>query len=137
MFSKNAKDDSQTLGAPSIINANLAISGDLVSDGDIQLDGSVEGDVRTRRLTVGDKGTVNGAVVAEYVRVCGTVRGQIQAREVSIARSARVAGDIIHETLSIESGAHVEGHCRRAEGGFDDGALPLKLVADNAGELHD
>jgi hypothetical protein len=49
------------------------------------------------------------------VRILGTVTGTITAGSIKLARTARVTGDIIHEALSIEEGAFVLGHCRRAE----------------------
>jgi hypothetical protein len=47
------------------------------------------------------------------VRVCGTVEGEIEGGTVTLAASARVLGDIVHDSLAIEPGAHLEGHCRR------------------------
>jgi cytoskeletal protein CcmA (bactofilin family) len=41
--------------APSIISADLVVSGTLTSTGDIQIDGRVEGDVRSAGLVIGDK----------------------------------------------------------------------------------
>src|SRR3546814_6313312 len=41
-------------GVPSIISADLRITGNLKSDGDIQVDGHVEGDIDSATLTVGE-----------------------------------------------------------------------------------
>jgi len=96
--------------APSLISADLRISGDLVSTGDIHVEGVVEGDIRSAMLTIGEGAEVRGAIVAEAVRVCGAVFGQIQAHRVELTRTAKVTGGILHELLSIESGAFIEGH---------------------------
>lgn len=101
--------------APSLISADLRIVGDLSSAGDIHIDGTVEGDIRSAKLLVGEGSQVHGSIAADEVRVCGTVVGQIQARRVELTRTARVTGDIVHELLSIESGAHLEGNCRRMD----------------------
>jgi cytoskeletal protein CcmA (bactofilin family) len=101
--------------APSLISADLRIAGDLVSTGDIHVEGIVEGDIRSAMLTIGEGAEVRGAIVAESVRICGTVVGQIQAHRVELTRTAKVTGDILHELLSIETGAFIEGHCRRVE----------------------
>ncbi len=45
----------------------------------------------------------------------GTVKGDIRARSVFVAASARVSGDIVHETISIESGAYIEGQLKRLD----------------------
>ncbi len=101
--------------APSIISADLQIVGDLTSTGDLQVDGAVQGDIRSIALTIGESAQVRGGVMAESVRVCGSVIGQIEARRVELTKTARVTGDILHELLAIESGAYLEGNCRRLD----------------------
>jgi len=98
---------------PSIISASLRIVGNLVSDGEVQVDGGIEGDVTCRMLTVSENATIRGEVEAETVRIHGTVHGQIKATNVSMGPTAKVIGDVIHANLVIESGAFVEGHCKR------------------------
>ena len=100
---------------PSIISADLKITGDLSSDGEIQIDGSVEGDIRTKTLLVGETALVKGEIHADLVRVHGRVDGQIKAQSVSLAKTAHVVGDVMHVDLSIETGAFLEGHCKRME----------------------
>ena len=100
-------------GVPSIISPDLTITGDLNSSGDIQVDGTVKGDVTADTLTIGEQGQVEGKVRGERVRVCGTVEGEIEGGTVTLAASARVLGDVVHDSLAIEPGAHLEGHCRR------------------------
>lgn len=102
--------------APSIVSANLRVTGDLESEGDIQIDGHVEGDVRSNSVTVGEHAVVSGALIAQSVHVAGTVKGQINGKTVELARTAKVTGDIVHESLAIEAGAFIQGLCRHAEG---------------------
>ena len=97
---------------PSIVAANLEIKGNLDSDGDVQVEGAVEGDIKTKRLTVGEGGRVRGAVEAESVTVAGALTGTIRAKTVTIQRTARVIADIVQEQLSIEAGAVFEGSSR-------------------------
>jgi cytoskeletal protein CcmA (bactofilin family) len=101
--------------APSLISADLRIVGDLSSAGDIHIEGTIEGDIRSQKLLVAEGSQVHGSISADEVRVCGTVVGQIHARRVELTKTARVTGDIVHELLSIESGAHIEGNCRRMD----------------------
>ena len=101
---------------PSIISANLKIVGNLVSDGDVQVDGLIEGDVNSRSLMVSENASIHGEVEAETVRIHGTVPGQIKATNVALGPTARVLGDVIHTNLVIESGAFLEGHCKRLDG---------------------
>jgi len=98
---------------PSIISADLRIVGDLNSDGEIQVDGAIDGDIRTRSLLVGQTANIKGEIVADSVHVHGNINGQIKSRSVLLASTAHVVGDILHLDLAIETGAFLEGHCKR------------------------
>lgn len=115
---------------PSIVSANLQITGDLVCDGDIQVEGSVEGNIRSRMLTIGEGGTVKGEIEADQVTVSGNVLGKIKARTVSLSQSASVNGDIEHESLGIEAGARFEGSCVKMSSGKTGSASVETLRKD-------
>lgn len=123
--------------APSIIGADCNIKGDLLSDGEIQVDGGVEGDIRTRSLMVGQSARIKGEIIAESVRVHGNVNGQIKAKHVSLAKSSHVIGDILHEGLSIDTGAFLEGHCRRMDFSNDTARKGSGLVTSDAARPKD
>lgn len=118
--------------APSILSADLVVHGSIMSEGEVQLDGTVEGDVRAGSLTIGEEANVKGEVVAEIVVIRGRVQGSVRARQVQLASTARVEGDVIHATLSIESGAFFDGHCRRSTDPMTDKATarPAPARAD-------
>ena len=99
--------------APTIISSDMRITGNITSEGEVQVDGIVDGDVRGAKVSIGASGHIAGAVSGERILVRGRVNGQIRAQVVTLTRTAQVKGDIFHETLSIESGAKLEGHCRR------------------------
>ena len=125
MFSKNNKAsngnghaqeqraDISVKAVPSIISADLSIEGNLNSGGEIQVDGVVNGDIKCKALIVGVKGSVVGEVVAQTVRMHGAIKGMIRAKSVFLASTARMSGDVEHESLAIEPGAYMEGHCKR------------------------
>ncbi len=116
MFSKNKKSAPPTAESgppPSLISADMRLIGDLVSQGEVQIDGAVEGDIRAKSLLVGETADIKGEILADQVRVHGRVDGQIKARIVHLAATAHVAGDVLHESLSIETGAFIEGNCKR------------------------
>jgi cytoskeletal protein CcmA (bactofilin family) len=102
--------------AQSIISADLTIKGNMSCAGDIQIDGHVEGDVDSHSVKVGEGADMRGTITAETVRVCGTVQGEIKAATVALEKTARVTGNIVHQTLSIEAGAYFEGQCHRTNG---------------------
>lgn len=119
MFSKGDKTMAQAKttvkkdGAPSIISANLHIVGDLNTEGEIQVDGKVDGDVKGNSVTIGADATVNGEITADTIVVRGAVNGRIKAETVHLTESAKVNGDIWHQSLAVDAGAHLEGHCKR------------------------
>jgi cytoskeletal protein CcmA (bactofilin family) len=100
---------------PSIISADVKITGKIVSQGELDINGQIEGDVRASALTVGETGAVNGEVVAESVVIRGTVEGRIRARKVQLCTGAKVRGDIFHASLAIEPNAIFEGAVKHAQ----------------------
>ena len=133
MFSKASKATGRR-PIPSIVGADCTFSGDIVSQGDVHIDGRVDGDVRCNMLVIGEAGTVTGEISAETVTVLGTVTGQITSKLVSLAKSARILGDITHDSLSVEVGAYVEGRFNRLPPAHpaDAGALPIRNASGQA-----
>ncbi len=137
MFSKKSKgtapqskqiDPIKKPSTPSLISSDLKIVGDLTSEGEIQVDGTIVGDIRTKVLLVGESADIKGEVVADSVRVHGRVNGQIKARSVLLSKTAHMVGDIMHEDLAIETGAFLDGHCKRIVQAADK-AKPLSQLA--------
>jgi cytoskeletal protein CcmA (bactofilin family) len=93
----------------SVIGDAAVIVGDLTSEGEIEVQGTVEGNIRCRRVIVGEGGEVRGEIVAESVDIRGSVEGPVVAASVTVARTARIIGHITHRELSIEPGAYLEG----------------------------
>ncbi len=110
-----AADIEPAPGAASVLGADLSVTGDVVSAGPVRLDGRVEGDIRAPHLTVGAGAQVSGRIEADTARIDGTVRGHLEVRDVRLSRTAKVTGDILHQDLSIEFGAHVEGNFKRRQ----------------------
>ncbi len=104
---------------PSIISRDVKIHGDLVSEGDVQIDGTVDGDVKSRSLTIGEDAVVTGTLTAGTAKIYGTVRGEIRADSVVLAETARVDGDIGHRLLTMEAGAEVNGRLTRLDKAVD------------------
>ena len=119
MFSKGKPDNARKSKAkrkpmvPTIISSDMRITGNITSEGEVQVDGIVDGDVRGAKVSIGLSGHIAGAVSGERILVRGRVNGQIRAQLVTLTRTSQVKGDIFHETLSMQSGAKLEGHCRR------------------------
>ncbi len=54
---------------PSIISTDLRVVGELHCAGDIQVEGKVEGDIKSKSVTVGEGAQVKGGIHAEAVRL--------------------------------------------------------------------
>lgn len=100
---------------PSVISADMHVLGNIISDGFLDIDGKIEGNVKCRSATVRPNGLVRGDIQADVIHVYGRVEGQIKSRNVSLYASARVQGTIMHESLSIEDGAFVDGKFKRTD----------------------
>lgn len=95
-----------------LIGKSFVIKGQVSCDGDLYIDGQIEGSVdpKGHRLTIGPDGRLKANVSARTVVVRGTLEGNIQASErVDLKQSAVVVGDIVTQTISIESGANIKG----------------------------
>ncbi|MFI4949450.1 MAG: polymer-forming cytoskeletal protein [Caulobacterales bacterium] len=136
MFSKPTKPASanrfEAADAPvrkpiacSLMAENLSLDGNLSSEGDVQLDGAVRGDLKVGHLSIGETGQVEGVIVADTVEVRGRVAGAIHARQVRLFSTARVDGDITHEQLAVEPGAHFAGRSLKAPPAEEQLTLPI------------
>ena len=110
----------KSAGVPSIISADVVMRGNINSAGEIQFDGSLEGDIKAASLIIGEKAAVKGEVICETVTVRGRVEGGIRAKSVSLAATSQILGDILHSSLSVETGAHFEGNCRHSDDPLSD-----------------
>jgi cytoskeletal protein CcmA (bactofilin family) len=92
-----------------VLAADVVVTGNIAASVDLHLDGRVEGDIACASLVQGRDSVIKGAVTAEVARLAGTVEGSITVRELIIQASARISGDVVYESLTIEQGSQVEG----------------------------
>lgn len=96
----------------SVISKALKITGQLESTENIQVDGHIDGDVRGVSVKIGNGAKVKGTVSGEEVEVAGTIEGKIEAKKVILTSTAHMSGDVVHQDITIQSGAHIDGHCK-------------------------
>lgn len=114
--SKKAKNrETSRKFAPSIIAGDLDILGNLISEGTVDIEGRVQGNVKGERVLIRKEGRVLGDVTGEIVHIYGQVRGLVKARDVHLYSTCKVEGTIMHELLSIEDGAFVDGKFKRTD----------------------
>ena len=120
----------------SYIGAEVTVTGNISGSGDIHLDGNVDGDVGCNMLILGPGGRVRGNIVADKATLGGSVDGTVSAATLTVEKSARIAGDLSYDTISIENGAQVDGRMMRRSGAtqarLDDETAGLKLVSTAA-----
>ncbi len=120
-FKQAAGDDMERLSktrrpaAPSILSNDVEVEGDIVSEGDLHISGSVKGDVTARKLTLGEGGSITGAVEADVAVIAGRLDGRLTATSVTLTSTAHVVADVTQVSLLIEQGAVFEGFSRRVE----------------------
>lgn len=112
---------------PSVVAIDMHVLGNIVTEGMIDIDGTIEGNVRCHAATVRHNAKIRGDLMADEVHVYGAVEGMIKARSVMLYSGAKVIGTIMHEVLSIEDGAHVDGKCKRTERVADDEKRPTPV----------
>ncbi len=118
MFSMDKEDGKahkRESSMPSIISPGMRVTGNLLSEGELQVEGVIDCDIKCHTVSVGADSAVTGVIECDDARVLGTVTGEIKARSVFVAASARVSGNIVHETISVEPGAYIEGQLKRLD----------------------
>lgn len=113
-LSASAKNSRKEV-APSIITRDVNVLGNIVSEGNIDFDGTLNGNIRCSILTIRANGHIKGEVVADTVIVYGKIKGLIRAKHVQLCASCNVEGIVMHETISIEDGAFIDGKCKRTD----------------------
>lgn len=104
-----ATETGQAMVGRSSIGSDVSVAGNLNANGDLSLDGEVVGDVSCASFSLGASGRVKGNVTAQRATLAGTVEGTVIATDLVIEKTARVLGDVAYESISIETGARVEG----------------------------
>lgn len=99
---------------PTIVSEGSTVKGDIISEGIIHIDGRVEGDITCDELVVGLKGAVSGSVNTKTLHLYGMLQGKASVDKLFIAKSAKLIGDVTHNSIAIEPGAYIDGHCMRA-----------------------
>lgn len=106
--------------APSVLAADMHILGNIVSEGIVDIDGRIDGNIRCHTASIRTNALVRGDIHADIVHVYGAVEGTIKAKSVALHATAKVVGIIMHESLTIEDGAFVDGKFKRTDKVFVD-----------------
>ncbi len=96
---------------------NDSLEGKLVYDGSVHVDGRAEGEFRvTGNLDIASGAMAKISIDAANVTVKGTVEGPVTVKDkLTLAKNAKLSGDIVVRRLQIEDGASLNGHVRMGE----------------------
>ncbi len=101
----------------SVIGPTVVFKGELSADEDLVIEGTIEGTIahHEKNLTIGKEGRVTADINASSVLVEGELNGDIHSDGlVSLAKSAKVIGDIYCNRLVTEDGARFNGKIEMA-----------------------
>ncbi len=96
----------------SVIGADVVVTGNVRASADLHIEGRVEGDLDCGSLVVGADALIQGQVRAENARIAGRIEGTVSIRQLTVEAGARITGDVEYETISLETGAHVDGRLK-------------------------
>jgi cytoskeletal protein CcmA (bactofilin family) len=96
---------------------NDSLEGKLVYDGHVHVDGRAEGEFRiSGNVDVASGATAKISIDALNATVKGTVEGPVTLRDkLTLAKNAKLSGDIVVRRLEIEDGASLNGHVRMGD----------------------
>jgi cytoskeletal protein CcmA (bactofilin family) len=100
----------------SVISNDLCILGTqvtIITKGALQVDGELQADLHGIEIVIGKNGRVEGTVVGQKVSIEGEVIGVVRGLDVELKDTAKVDGEIYHQTLAIAAGSYFEGKARR------------------------
>jgi cytoskeletal protein CcmA (bactofilin family) len=113
MFGKEGGAEGRTGAVETVIGPTVHVEGDFVGEQDVLVEGAVTGTLKTKgNLRVGEKAVVEAEVEANSAVIAGTIRGNITVKDrIELQASAHIEGDFVAQTISVEPGATIRGHC--------------------------
>lgn len=116
MFKKEEeqrKNNSENSSKTTLIGSSVKIDGDFVSDENVQIEGAFIGTLKTTQdLIVKDKAFLEAEIQAGNLFLAGKIKGNVVVSgRVELTSSAEIDGDIVCQSISIESGAKLNGKC--------------------------
>jgi cytoskeletal protein CcmA (bactofilin family) len=111
------------------ISKGIRITGNVEAEGALQICGRVEGEIRCATVFVDEGGVVEGAIIAQRLRVSGHANGAIQSNDLAIEAGGMVSGDVTYERIKIAAGGLISGSfTHRASEQAPESDSALKLV---------
>jgi len=96
------------------LGKGTSFTGKLRVNGNIRIDGAFEGEIEvSESLIIGKTGIVKGQVKSKGTIVGGRMEGNLYSSDkIELQSGARLTGDILCRSLSIQDGVFFEGNCK-------------------------
>ena len=97
-----------------LVGHNTKVTGDFEFESGLHVDGLIKGNVTAAetgsRLSISERGCIEGEVHVPVLVLNGTVRGDVYVGEsLELGAKARVEGDVYYNVIRMEAGATVNG----------------------------
>ena len=111
MFSKNEATPINSKKVETIIGPSVKVEGNFKGEGDLLIDGILVGSLSTENnLKIGAGAVIDATVRAKNAFISGKVKGNLTiSGKLELSGTAVILGDIKAQTLSMESGAMIQG----------------------------
>ena len=116
----------------SVLGSDVVITGNVSASVDLHVDGKIDGDLKCANLVQGEASEIKGAVTADTAKIAGLLDGSIEAKTLIVHATARITGDVIYETITIENGGKVEGKLSHRRAGAVKSPPPLEVVENKS-----
>lgn len=116
IFGRNGKSSDAGFSSKGMttIARGTTFIGDIETTSNIHIDGLVKGNINSDAvITIGERGQMEGNIIAERVIISGAFTGNINAEHVELITKCVVKGEILNTKLIIEEGADFEGISRK------------------------
>lgn len=118
-------------GVFSVLGPDVLITGNISATADLHIDGRIDGDVACANLVQGAGSMITGNIRAETARLAGTIQGTVSVRQLAVERSARIAGDVEYEIITMENGASIDGRMKHLAPDAKPDVETLHLIASS------
>jgi cytoskeletal protein CcmA (bactofilin family) len=121
---------------PSLIAADVEITGTIKCSGGIRIEGKLDGELDCAAdATIGKSAVIKGNITVNTVIIEGLIQGNITAKDkIEMKSTAKVHGDIVAKRLSVEDGVTFIGRSEVNPGGSGAGAAPQPKPATPASD---
>jgi cytoskeletal protein CcmA (bactofilin family) len=131
---KNTSSGNAEINSINVFGEGTTVEGKIISKGDVRIDGKLIGAIETTaKVVLGEKGMVEGDLIANGADISGVVNGNVRVKGVLHLKStARINGDIVTNKLQIESGGMFNGKCEMGSDSVPGVSTSNSAATDNA-----